>query len=203
MSSAFHIWLSRLLQHGESVQEEAPEVGFAERNEARDALRTAFERHVLDLAGPPIPFDPRAAVEGAIVVANACWRLVGGAPDDAALKPDCEPATAAAHLSADVTLRFLPVVYRRARAQAVEGRLTTELDALLRAWPLSGVLADLAGEPTTPLDFGGHIGLQMLYAERFATTPRTGWLPPPGPSREWVEYIFQERRLSIPVPAPR
>jgi hypothetical protein len=159
-------------------------------------LRVAFDRHALDVAGPAVPFDPAAAVEAAVVLASACWSLVSEEP--VRLKLRCEPSSPSAHLSGDVTLRLLPAVYRRAKLRAEP--LAAELDALLRRWPLSGVLADLDGEPTTPPDFGGHPGIQLLYAERPAGTGRPGCVPADGPAREWVERVFAER--CKPVSAP-
>lgn len=196
----FRDWLARVLADGESVQEEPPVLRDAERPPVIADLRAAFERHALDVAGPPVAFDPAAAVGAAVVLARACWQLVGGDPE--AIDVGVKPAAAAAHLSADVTLRFLPVVYRRARARITDGEPTTALDRLLRAWPLSGVLADLDGEPTTPPDFDGHPGLQLLYAERLVATGRVGWVPKAGPARAHVERVFAERGRPLPeVPA--
>jgi len=63
----------------------------------------------------------------------------------------------------------------------------------------SGVLADLDGTPATPPEFGGHPGLQLLYAERLAETGRAGWVPATGPAREWVERVYQERGKLMPA----
>ena len=194
----FRDWLSGLLLHGESVLEAPPVVD----PDAIEDLRAAFERIALDVAGPTISFDGPSALAAAEDVANACWRLVNGAEEPGLKLAEREPATPAAHLSADVTLRYLPAVWKRAKARGAEQPLAIEQDRVLRKWPLSGVLADLDGEPVSPLEFGGHLGLQMLYAERYVTTRRTGWLPPAGASREWVERIFHERRLAVPSPAP-
>jgi hypothetical protein len=194
----FRVWLVRLLHDGEAVLPARPV--FAPREpEAAAELHSAFNRRALDIAGPEIGFDPDVAFKAARTVAAACWRAASGETEPA-LEPIGEPRTPAAHLSADLTLRFLPPVFRRAKAQDAEGTLAQELERFLRTWPLSGVLADLDGEPIAPADGAAHMGLQVLYAERFAATRHPGWLPPAGPSREWVERVFAERRLSVPAP---
>jgi len=192
----FRDWLARVLADGESVQESPPVLHPAERPAVTADLRAAFDRHALDVAGPPVAFDAGAAVGAAVVLARACWQLVGGDPEP--LDVGTPPATAAAHLSADVTLRFLAVVQRRARTRAADGEPAAALDRLLRAWPLSGVLADLDGEPTTPPDFDGHAGLQLLYAERLVATGRAGWVPRDGPARARAERAFADRGRPLP-----
>jgi hypothetical protein len=192
-------WLTRVLGQGESVQSDPPELVAADRPAAIALLREAFDAHALDVAEPPVAFDPAVALGAAVVLARACWRLVGDDQTADSLAVGCEPATPAAHLSADVTLRFLPAVYRRAAARDLDGPLKTDIERLLRQWPLSGVLADLDGEPAAPPAFGGHPGLQQLYAERLTGTGRAGWVPPTGSAREWVERVFSERRRPLPA----
>jgi MoxR-vWA-beta-propeller ternary system domain bpX4 len=101
------------------------------------------------------------------------------------------PQSPAQHLSADLLLRFLPPVYRRARALDPGDPLGGILEKVLRQWPLSGVLADIEAEPLTPTDFGGHPGLLFLYAERLARHERTAWFPT-GPGREYVALAWAE-----------
>src|SRR5207247_4672134 len=79
---------------------------------------------------------------------------------------------AADHATADVVLRFVAGVHRRARAVEPAGALSVRLEELLRRWPLSGVLAEIDAAPLTPVEFGGHPGLLLQYAERFAARPR-------------------------------
>src|SRR5207253_6819460 len=102
------------------------------------------------------------------------------------------PPSAAQHLSADLVLRYLPQVYHRARAFAPDDALTQALAAALRQWPLSGVLADLEEGPLTPVDFHGHPGLQLLYAERLARHEKPAWVPG-GRGFEVVELVLAER----------
>jgi hypothetical protein len=194
--SPFADFLQRVLDDGEAVFL-GPPSGNGD-TEARNVLADAFADHALDVAGPPIAFDPAAALAAAHVLADACWRLV--APTAAAVAPVGEPHTPAAHLSADVTLRFLPMVYRRAAARAMNEPLVAELANTLRRWPLSGVLADLPSAPAGALDFGGHPGLQLLYAERLIDHEKAAWLPVAGPAWERVELVYRGRGRPIPHP---
>lgn len=197
----FRDWLDRVLSDGESVQGAPPHLAPAERPAVEELLRSAFNLHALDVAGPPIDFDPHAAVGAAFTLARACWVLVSG--EEREPLAFGAPTSPGANLSADVTLQFLPSVYRRARVRAPGGPLTTQIERLLRAWPLSGVLTDLDGAPTTAPDFGGHRGLQLLYAERLARTGRAGWVPRTDPARAWTERAFAERGTPMPVQLPK
>jgi hypothetical protein len=194
--SPFADFLQRVLDEGEAVFL-GPLSGDGDAA-ARSVLAEAFADHAIDVAGPPISFDPAAALAAAHFLADACWRLV--APTDAAVAvaPVGEPHTPAAHLSADVTLRFLPTVYRRAAARAMDDPLVGELANTLRRWPLSGVLADLPGAPACALDFGGHPGLQLLYAERLIDHEKAAWLPIEGPAWERVELVYRGRGRPMP-----
>ncbi|HEY1191974.1 MAG TPA: hypothetical protein VGE74_30370, partial [Gemmata sp.] len=196
----FRSWLDRVLAAGESVQDAPPRLAPAEYPAVTDRLRAAFDVHALDVPGTPLDFDPDAALRAATALARACWALVSAeGHEPLALGA---PATPAANLSADVTLQFLPAAYRRARGRAPNGPLATEIERVLRAWPLSGVLADLDGAPGTEPDFGGHRGLQRLYAERLALTGRAGWVPRTEPARAWAECAFAERGALMPESLP-
>jgi hypothetical protein len=198
---AFADWLTHLLEDGESVLAGPPDVSPAARTAAGPVLREAFRRHALDVAGPAIPFDPDAAFAAAAVLAEACWRLI--AHDPAAPPPADRlgaPRTPAAHLSADLTLRFLPAVHRRARPRGEDDPLAVWCEAVLRRWPLSGVLAALPAGPESPPEFG-HPGLDLLYAEWLADRPHPAWVPPPGPVRDQVDRVFAQLGKQVPVPA--
>src|SRR5262249_54286450 len=97
----------------------------------------------------------------------------------------------AAHLSADLTLRFLAPIHRRARGRDPADRLTSLLADILRRWPLSGVLADVEDEPLTSPDWGGHAGLWMLYAERLAQNEKPAWVPRES-GLEFVQLVYAE-----------
>ncbi len=195
--SPFVDWLRRVVSMGESVQDTPPIIAERERAAALPILRASFDRHALEVAGPVLSFDPPTAVWAAEQLAAACWQLVGDATEPT--PADREPKTPDEHLTADVLLRFLPAVHRRAKAREAGGPLVARLDALARRWPLAGVLLDLDGGPTTSPDFGGHRGLQLLYAERLVEHPRAGWVPPVGPGRDWAERIFEDRGRPLPL----
>ena len=154
-------------------------------------LEAAFAIHALGVGGPPVPFDPEVALAAVRVVHAACAALVDRSERPAALAarlamPAPRPS-ASAHLSADLTLRFLAQVLRRARGLDADDPLASILSQTLRAWPLSGALADLAEPPTSPPDFGGHPGLGMLYAERLVRRGRESWYPGGGTTAEYLD----------------
>jgi hypothetical protein len=134
-------------------------------------------------------------VAAAALVWRACWFLLSRNEPETELErllvlPG--PArTAAEHLSADLTLRFLPQVHRRARAHSPSDKLTTLLADLLLRWPLAGVLADLDDGPLTPPTFDDHPGLLMLYAERLAAHHKPAWIPK-GLGRDYLELVYDD-----------
>ncbi len=195
----FRDWLTRVLEAGESVQSGPPTLEAGERAGVVALLADAFGRHAIGVAGPPLAFDADAALGAAQVLAAACWRLLGGEGDEVYLDVGVEPSTPAAQLSADLTLRLLPAVRRRALARSGAEALVAKLDGLLRRWPLSGVLADLDGGPVSLTEFGGHPGLQLLYAERLVVTGRPGWVPAGGAARGWAGRVFHERGRPLPA----
>jgi hypothetical protein len=199
----FVTFLRRLLSEGSVVLSAPPVLRREDRGDAAALLAAAFADHALDVAGPPIAFDTPVALAAAECVAKACWFLVSRDEQADAvgralvLPPEDVPA---AHLSADVVLRFLPSVHRRARVFAPDDVLTAALATMLRQWPLSGALADVADPPLTAPTFGGHPGLLLLYAERLASHEKTAWVTD-GPVRPFVELVFAERGLRLPAPA--
>lgn len=156
-------------------------------------LRRAYHAYRLEVAGPPIALEEATACEAAEVAIQACWALVcreEAVPELARrLTMSHAPASPSHHLSADLVFHFLPQIHRRARAIDRDDSLPTLLEDLLRRWPLSGVLADLEGGPTTTPDLGGHEGLMLLYAERWARHENPAWRPV-GRSHEYVELVL-------------
>lgn len=197
--SNFVQWLRGVIEKGESMQSELPDLPDSELAEVRRFLQETFEFRAREVAGPALGFDAGASIWAANVLARACWRTIGDAELLLPLDSEREPATPAAHLSADVILRLLPAVYRRARSRGPDESLVAELELIARRWPLTGVLLDLEGSPTTLPEFAGHPGLQLLYAERFVENPREEWLPPEGSGREWIERICAERGRPMPT----
>jgi hypothetical protein len=148
----------------------------------------------LSVAGPPIDFDDKTALAASELVQQACWFLVSrDQPAEQLAKRltlPGPPRSPAQHLSADLVLRFLPQVQRRAHALDPADPLALLLATVLRQWPLTGVLADVDEGPLTGLDFG-HPGLLLLYAERLARKEKPAWVPD-GPGLEYVELVWRE-----------
>jgi len=197
-------FLLRLLEQGSVALAARPVLTDADRPAATALLSSAFRNHALDVAGPAIPFDPAAALAAAAFVGKACWFLVSrGENSDEVARSLAYPApadSAAAHLSADVVLRFVPAVYRRARVVAPDDILTDALAKVLRQWPLTGALSDVPEGPLTPPTFCGHPGLLLLYAERLAGRPKSEWASD-GPAWPYIELVYAERGLGVPAPA--
>jgi hypothetical protein len=184
-------FLKQLWSTGEVVFQAPPQPVGDDLAAATDLLRQAHAQEILEIAGPPLDFQPRPALAAAELVRQACWLLVhhGEPPDKVERRLKFEPPAATAdHLSADVVLRYLPQIYRRGRALAPDDGLTVRLAEVLRQWPLSGVLSDVPEAPLTPLDFGGHPGLLLLYAERLARHEKPEWLPA-GKGSEYLELV--------------
>lgn len=187
-------FLQPLLHEGRAVLRAAPS-GPGGRQEVARLLHDAYAEHCLSVAGSPPPFDLETAHAAAALLHQACWALVNhGQPVtelEHVLTMPRAPATPSQHLSADLLLRFLPLVHRRARGLNPADQLTDLLARVLRTWPLSGVLSGVEDGPLTAPDFDGHPGLQMLYAERWCETSKPAWLPG-GRGYEYVELAWCE-----------
>lgn len=155
-------------------------------------LDHVFRAETLDLAGPPLAFDAAVAVGAARVFREACRAVYDPSQDEEELARrltwEAHPESPDHHLAADLVFRFLPQVYRRARAVSPLGPLPTMLQRLLADWPLSGVLAALDDGPSAPPDLGEHPGIGMLYAERFLRREHPKWRPV-GRGLEWLEIV--------------
>lgn len=182
-----------------------PSPAEADREEALGLLRRAFAEDLMELAGPPMPIDAPTALAAAEWTRRACWFLVsrGEPPEvvDRALAAPPRPRSPGAHLSADLTFRYLPGVHRRARAIDPGDVLATRLAEVLRRWPLSGALSDVQEPPTSPVDFLGHDGLMLRYAERLALREAPDWVPAEGRGREiWGLVLDAMGRRPRPSP---
>jgi MoxR-vWA-beta-propeller ternary system domain bpX4 len=199
--SALADFLEHLFATGEARLTGLPELD--DPPEAQSVLHRAFAEYRLDVAGPPIDFDPEAATAAALFTARACWFAVSRdePPEQlaAAMNPITEPKSAAAHLSIDLTLRYAVTVHRRIRAQAPEDALPMRLADVLRRCPLTGALSDLTDPPTGDTSLAGHPGLELLYAERLASHFRPAWLPASGRIREVIEWVYQHQGTTLPV----
>jgi hypothetical protein len=195
--AAFSEFLTQLLDEGKIVFRSAkpPQDRPSERDVA--TVAEAFATLALSVAGPPIAFDARTACEAAELVRHASWALVSREErvDDLKrrLRMTATPGTPAQHLSADLMLRYLPQVLRRARGLDATDPLIAILADVLRRWPLSGVLSDVEEGPLGPTDFAGHPGLLLLYAERLAADDRPAWRPEPSsPAYDYYQLVSSE-----------
>jgi hypothetical protein len=196
--SSFHDFLTELLADGRVVFRSAVAPRDRPRAEDIGLLEKAHNAVRLSVAGPAIAFDPAVAYSAAELVRQASWALVNHDDRVSHLKKcltmPIQPKTEAHHLSADLMLHYLPQVLKRARGLDPSDPLIGLLEDVLRRWPLSGVLADVADAPIGSLDFAGHPGLLLLYAERLAANDRPAWRPvQPGPGWEYYELVSEER----------
>jgi hypothetical protein len=187
-------FLHRLFEEGRVVFRDKPVPRHSPEPGAVERLRRAFAAYRLGVAGPLIEFDGKVAVEAAELVRQASWALVNrdDRPDELErrLAMPHDPTTPAHHLSADLMLRYLPQVYRRAKALDPGDVLPALLERVLRQWPLSGVLSDVGEGPMAPPDLGGHPGLMLLYAERLARDEKPAWRPE-GQPFEYLEMVLK------------
>lgn len=195
MSASF---VRRLLWEGRLLVEAAP----SWEPDAADVslLEQAFAIQAMNLAGPPLAADVGVLVAAARVVHRTAWyalHLGATLPGQSPLTMPCLPRTADQHFSADVLYRFLPAVYSRLRSQAPQDELVEHVRDLLRDWPLSGVLADIAEPPRIAIDFAGHVGLSFLYGERLAQKERPGWFPT-GQAAQYLEIVWATLGKSVP-----
>src|SRR4051812_39052262 len=190
----FDEFLERLLREGVVVFRSRPGPTRGGSGGAADRLARAYDAYRLDVAGPAIPFDAEVACEAGELVRQACWAMVSRgervADLAARLAMSRPPGRPSDHLSADLLLRYLPRVYRRARAASPHDPLVGLLADVLRRWPLSGVLVGFEEPPLTPPELGGHPGLLLLYAERLVAHGRPTW-EPIGAGRDYLELVRQ------------
>jgi hypothetical protein len=194
----FHEFLTQLLDQGKIVFRSATVPRDRPCAAAIATLAEAFEFHSLTVAGPRIAFDPAVACAAADFLRQSSWALVNHDEPmtdlEKRLRMPGLPRTPSQHLSADLTLRYLPQVLRRARGLDPSDPLVKRLADVLRQWPLSGVLSDLDEAPSGPLAFGSHPGLLLLYAERLSGNDRPAWRPArSSPAWEYHELVKQEQ----------
>ncbi|MBL8792501.1 MAG: hypothetical protein JNM56_01210 [Planctomycetia bacterium] len=186
--------LRPLLETGSVVFREPPHFTALQHPAATVYLRRAFDGYRLQVAGPLLDFDPASALRAGEVVLSACWFLVHHKEPVEELARRLAlpvPRSPAEQLSGDLLLRYLPQVYRRAKALAAADPLGEQLARLLRQWPLSGVLSDVPEAPLIEPSFAGHAGLELLYAERLAGNFKVEWLPA-GRGLERFELVWRE-----------
>jgi hypothetical protein len=200
----FHEFLTQLLDQGKIVFRSATAPRDRPSPPAIATLAEAFEVYSLAVAGPRIAFDPATACAAADFLRQSSWALVNHDEHmtdlEKRLTMPGSPLTPSQHLSADLTLRYLPQVLRRARGLDPVDPLVVRLANVLRQWPLSGVLSDVEDGPVGPLQFGEHPGLMLLYAERLIDHDRPSWRPDRrGPAWDYYELVLQEHGQSVPA----
>ncbi len=179
-------FLEPLLAEGTIRLTVRPQLDAGNRADAVKLLARAFAGYRLSIAGPLIEFDSASALAAAELVWLAGWFLLvrEEEPDEVEralqlVPPVIQPSSggsspgrlASRHLSADLTLRYLPQIHQRARSIAADDVLTRSLARTLRHWPLAGVLADLHEPPLLSIEELDHPGLLLLYAERLPGNP--------------------------------
>ncbi len=189
----FDEFLRGLFREGCLRFEARPSRSRTEDLEALGVLRSAFEVARREVAGPPITFHPTAALCSAEFVRQAAWAVLcrDETPEEliASLPRPLVARSPSEHLSADLTLRYLPAIEARAQAIDPEDVLLDRLTEWFHACPLSGVLSSLLEGPEHPPDLGDHPGLALLYAERLAQHDRPGWHPS-GLARDYTHWIL-------------
>lgn len=194
--------LQELFNHGRIRFENRP-TSWEDSPTVRSQIRQAFETDLLSLASPAVSLNYPLALSTARYVLQSAW-LVVNRDEDAVIvlqkMPTITPAQSADDLmSADLFLRYLPFLYQRAWAISQDDLFTIHLRQTLRDWPLSGVLANIPEPPLSSLDFFGHRGLQLRYAERLVNHPRPGWCPTDSASLDVVSLVFGMKKLSLDI----
>lgn len=197
--------LSGLLTAGEVVLQGRPEDRASERAKVVALLRSAFAQYQLDLAGPRLPFDEPTALVAARWCLSACWFVVSREEPEEVVEATLhwlpQFRNAAEHLAADLTLRYVPQIMQRARLAGRDNAVVRAIGELAGRVPLLGVRLDGPPGPAgVPTSLGGHDGLHLLYAERFAANPRLEWLPAMGPLRLMCERVLARQRRELPRP---
>jgi len=193
-------FLKRLLHEGRAVLRQCPTISEEAADDSLLLLKQAYQDYALEIAGPIPAFEGKIALAAAECVRQACWFLLNR--DEPAeevgkrvILPG-RPKTASAHFSADLTLRYAPTLYQRAKAISPDDPLPSIIAEILRRWPLSGVLAPLPEGPLEPVMLDGHPGLMMLFAERLARHEKPAWVPI-GEAAEYVEVVYHHLRRDL------
>ena len=179
--TSFHEFLTGLLKDGRVVfrSESALTTGRGRRISRFWKRLSAFSG--FRWPGRRFRLTRQWAYSAAELVRQASWALVNHDDRVSHLKKcltmPIEPVTPAHHLSADLDAALPAASLKRARGLDPTDPLIVAAGRRARRWPLSGVLSDVARAPLGSLDFGGHPGLLLLYAERLAANDRAAWRP--------------------------
>lgn len=191
-------FVQTLLEKGQAMFLGRPEPPRTAPPELIAILKREYDRERLRRPGNSPPFSAATAARAAELTRQACWFLVSREEPDELVKRRVRLAIAdpspSDHASADLTLRYLSVIHRRACGFRLDDPLVLALSDVLRAFPLSGVLTAIHDPPTASLEFGGSLALMMDYAERWAANPKPEWRPDSDAARDCVEWAESERR---------
>src|SRR4051794_12591654 len=115
---SFHDFLTELLNKGRVVFRSNKAPRDRPRSQDIALLEQAYRAYRLRMAGPAVPFDPAVGYSAAELIRQSSWALVNHDDRVSHLKErlnmPIEPLTPAHHLSADLTLRYLPQIFNRA-----------------------------------------------------------------------------------------
>ena len=150
---------------------------------AHELLRERAAVAALELPGPAPAFEPTAGAWAALVVLRAAQALLYRELRAHALGLELARACpagrgAAADWSADLCLRHLPELHRRARGVAADDPLVAALEELGRRWPLSSVGMEGLDGVDAPR-FAEHAGLRRFYVDRILARGDLGRLADP------------------------
>ena len=109
--------LRSYLNDGCVVFKARPVISPPDTQEIEGVLQENFEQFSLQVAGPPLTLHVETAKAAAELALQACWFLVSDAEPEAELERCLAmprpPQSPEQHLSADLSLRFLPQVVGR------------------------------------------------------------------------------------------
>jgi hypothetical protein len=199
-SMSLTLFLTNLLENGAVQISKAQEIPSVDKDETRRLLAD-FERVFrLSLAGEPPPLDVGLAGAAAQTLYRLCQCLVHrefmpqATLAQADRLPDA-PRTAGDHYSADLTLRFLPDVWRLAKEAAEGDPLVTTIRQLAGVWPLSSIgMPDL---PAPAIDgIAEHPALVALYVDRIIERRDRSRLSGPRIREAFLTAIGAHRELA-------
>jgi hypothetical protein len=150
------------------------EVPTEEMQAVLELLQERFKQEASGYPGAMPHWDPAAASWAVKVLFHAAQLLLYRSHEAEALVhyfPNFgHPQTAAAIISADGCLRYLPGILRHLEAIDVEDELIPILKELLQEWHYSGLLADSPEEPADLTSVLGDECLARLYVDRIIET---------------------------------
>ena len=181
------------------------------------ALLESWHREAAeDLGGPPLAFDGTAARHGALLLFRSAWAyLHRDSQASEVTQLLCAPLpwepTAAAQFSADLTLQYLPALFRMAQALAPGDPLLPALRHLSAVLPLGAIGfppqddVPAVAEPRAWQALRAHPGLWQLFLDRAVQRHDRAWLDHPDIARGLRHALgahLQELAPAIAPPRP-